>query len=669
MAFVVLVLASVATFAYLGVERLADLDLIVEREWTASAQAQLTTNRKRVLRHWLALESELLKTAHVARVGEGQPPPSPAEVAGTFVISRDKTLQLPASWHRSWDQLVETLPQDREGDSLLDQAERLEFSGAPGSLEKALKLYKRLATTVPGEEHYGITVRSRANLGAGAVASKLSLHSIAASYYGAIVADPQSAQVSPSIRAMAAHRHAVCLARRGKTANAAVVLKSLLRQLLTRTSKASSFDGIPISRRVYLSHRALTDLRELSEDSAVVDLFSELLEHRLAEEQLIRTVEDRIIPTLNQADGPAVSRRLVVRPTGGTFLAVVMPEDKGARRGVLLQIEAFFASVLLTDSGGPGDGRFVLALRFEGMPEGEGELVSQPLGDSIGGGRLEVLLQDPRLLGEAIQQRRLLLGALLALAGLALAAGATLVLRRLRHELRLSRFKTDLLAKLSHELRTPLTVIRSSAETLQLGRISEPEQVKRYLAGILTETLRLEAMVGNVMEVARSQLGRRELRFMPIPPADLLSEVETARRLYLERDGFTLTVACEQDLPPVRADVDSLRDALLNLVENAVKYSSEQREIDLDARRRESHVVISVADRGKGIDEAETTRIFQRYYRSPGSAVSNGLTEGLGLGLALVLETARSHDGTVEVAAREGGGTIFSLVLPLAEAE
>ena len=147
----------------------------------------------------------------------------------------------------------------------------------------------------------------------------------------------------------------------------------------------------------------------------------------------------------------------------------------------------------------------------------------------------------------------------------------------------LSRLKSDFLAQVSHDFRTPLAIIRSSAETLQLGRVNEKEKVARYLDVIVKETDRLDRFVGNVLEAARVELGRKTYRFAPVAPASLVRDVETARRLYLEEQGFSLEVAVADALPEITIDVEAVRSALFNLIENAVKYSGERKEMGLRA--------------------------------------------------------------------------------------
>ncbi|MCU0722494.1 MAG: HAMP domain-containing histidine kinase, partial [Planctomycetes bacterium] len=196
-------------------------------------------------------------------------------------------------------------------------------------------------------------------------------------------------------------------------------------------------------------------------------------------------------------------------------------------------------------------------------------------------------------------------------------------------------------------------------------RVRDPDKTRRYLEMVLKEAGRIEGMIGNVMDAARLELGRKTLHFAPVAPAELIAGVEKARRLLLEEAGFALEVAVEGEVPEILGDREVLQNALLNLVENAAKYSPERKEIRLSARRRGSEAVLSVEDRGMGIPPEEKARLFERFRRAGPAMRAAG---GVGLGLSLVLETVRAHGGRIEVEAREGGGTTFSLAFPAAPA-
>jgi two-component system phosphate regulon sensor histidine kinase PhoR len=133
----------------------------------------------------------------------------------------------------------------------------------------------------------------------------------------------------------------------------------------------------------------------------------------------------------------------------------------------------------------------------------------------------------------------------------------------------------------------------------------------------------------------------------------------------LKQGGFELKVEIENSLPKIRVDRDGLEQAILNLLDNAMKYSGDSRQIDLTLKREDSHAVVQVADRGRGIPPEEQERIFEKFYRV---SVGNGARiPGTGLGLSLVSHLVKTHEGRVEVESTPGKGSTFSIYLPLGE--
>jgi signal transduction histidine kinase len=142
----------------------------------------------------------------------------------------------------------------------------------------------------------------------------------------------------------------------------------------------------------------------------------------------------------------------------------------------------------------------------------------------------------------------------------------------------------------------------------------------------------------------------------------IVAEVLDAYRFQIEQQGFTLDVAVADDLPEVVADKEALGQALLNLVNNSVKYSRDEKYIRLDVRHDAGRVLISVTDRGIGVAKSEQRKIFEKFYRAEDSLVHE--TKGSGLGLSLVKHIMEAHGGSVEVESAPGKGSTFTLVLP-----
>lgn len=257
-------------------------------------------------------------------------------------------------------------------------------------------------------------------------------------------------------------------------------------------------------------------------------------------------------------------------------------------------------------------------------------------------------------------------------AGLVLAALLTviwLVMRVARKEMALAELKSRFVADVSHELKTPLAVIRLYAETLQSGRIIEEEKRQEYYAIIARESERLTNLINNILDFARIEAGRKEYALKPTDVGLVVRECHEDYRAELERQGFQHHLTIAPDLPPVDADRDAVTQVLLNLMNNAVKYSGEDRylavEVTRDTRRGRHGVLISIHDRGIGVRPEDRAQLFEGFYRSADTRVRE--RGGTGLGLALVKHIVDTHQGSIDVESRLVKGTTFRVFLPASE--
>ena len=258
------------------------------------------------------------------------------------------------------------------------------------------------------------------------------------------------------------------------------------------------------------------------------------------------------------------------------------------------------------------------------------------------------------------QFRRTLLVSLLALAALGVAAFATFTMAA--RETRLARMKSAFISNVSHEMKTPLALISMYAETLESGKISAPDKIRDYYRTILRESGKLAHMVDNVLDFARLESGRAAVRLELIDVGELATEVARNCGEQLRLGGFKLSLEIEPELPPIEGDRFALSQALMNLLDNAVKYSADTKEIRIAARRADGSVVVEIADKGIGIDPSEQQRIFEQFYRA-GDPMTQKV-RGAGLGLALVRHIVAAHRGRVELRSAPGSGSAFSVVLP-----
>lgn len=247
-----------------------------------------------------------------------------------------------------------------------------------------------------------------------------------------------------------------------------------------------------------------------------------------------------------------------------------------------------------------------------------------------------------------------------------LSTGTVLALVFVRREAVLSKLQSDFVSKVSHELRTPLTSIRMFVETLQLKRVSSPQEVDACLDVLNRETARLTARIERLLDWGRMEAGKRVYESAPERVEDIVAQsLEAFDANYVGRHE-QVTVELANDLPVLNVDRGALVDALVNLLTNANKYSPERGKIRLVAKADDKSVRISVIDQGVGIARREHRRIFDKFYRS--NELLSSDVEGSGLGLAIVRHVVQAHGGRVELESELGKGSTFTLVLPRPDA-
>jgi signal transduction histidine kinase len=241
--------------------------------------------------------------------------------------------------------------------------------------------------------------------------------------------------------------------------------------------------------------------------------------------------------------------------------------------------------------------------------------------------------------------------------------GTILTVRAVAHELELARLKSDFVSTVSHEFKSPLTSIRQLAEMLQSGRVPSGERQQRYYDVLVEQSSRLSSLVTNILDLARIEEGRKEFQFEAVDLDELVREMAVMAQHRVGHEGYIVEAHVEETLPPVRADRDAIGQAISNLVDNAVQYSGDTKQINLHASVGEGHVAIAVEDFGVGIPEDEIDKVFDRFYRG-GDALTRSV-KGSGLGLTLVKEIVEAHGGTVQVESEVGQGSRFTITLPV----
>src|SRR6266704_43022 len=255
---------------------------------------------------------------------------------------------------------------------------------------------------------------------------------------------------------------------------------------------------------------------------------------------------------------------------------------------------------------------------------------------------------------------------ILGFLSLMIVGGLVLTKHMVSKEMAVAKLKSDFVSNVSHELRTPLALIRLYAETLELGRITTADKKQQYYRIIRKESERLTALINNILDFSRIEAGRKEYEFRETDIADLVRNTLDSYRYQIEQQGFAFQESIDADLPVVRVDREAIARAVVNLVNNALKYSDGEKFLGVKLYRDNGAVKLEVEDHGIGIARRDQSKIFEKFYRTGDPLVHN--TKGSGLGLSLVQHITEAHGGEIAVESVPGTGSKFTLSLPLAPA-
>jgi two-component system phosphate regulon sensor histidine kinase PhoR len=221
--------------------------------------------------------------------------------------------------------------------------------------------------------------------------------------------------------------------------------------------------------------------------------------------------------------------------------------------------------------------------------------------------------------------------------------------------------RRELIGNISHEFRTPLAGIKAMAETLRDGAVDDQKIARDFLNRIDSEVDRLTQLVAELTELSRIETGKAELKLEPVNLNDLAEEVTAQLKPQAERQRLSLVKELAADLPRVPADRARVRQVIVNLLHNAIKFTDAGGRITVTTRREGDSITLAIADTGRGISGEDLPHVFERFYK--GDKVRSG--EGTGMGLAIAKHIVEAHGGDVRVESEEGKGSTFSFSLPL----
>jgi signal transduction histidine kinase len=296
------------------------------------------------------------------------------------------------------------------------------------------------------------------------------------------------------------------------------------------------------------------------------------------------------------------------------------------------------------------------------------ELLASSTGERLAARQVEPLsiaaiLANPDDLFAEQRQQTIWLAALLGIALLAVLGAFLAMQRALITERQLNQQKSDFVASVSHELRTPVSSMRLMLENLESGAVETDSARRNYLQLLGSECHRLSALIENVLDFARIEHDRKIYHMAEADVAAMIHDAVELMQPHAAQRRQKLIANVEPIEPAPQIDALALQQAVINLIDNAMKFSPPDTSITVSTRRRDERTwQLCVADQGPGIPESEHARIFERFYR-----IGNELrreTQGAGIGLAIVKHTVDAHGGRIEVDSQPGQGATFVLILP-----
>jgi len=241
--------------------------------------------------------------------------------------------------------------------------------------------------------------------------------------------------------------------------------------------------------------------------------------------------------------------------------------------------------------------------------------------------------------------------------------GIILMVRTVIHESEISRLKSEFVSSVSHELKTPLSLIRMFGETLDSGIVTDEKDRRKFYGIIRKESERLTHLIDNVLDFSRIDAGVKEYNFREADLVEVVSNSLEAYKFQTSDSGFKIESELPDESIILKIDKEAIPQVLLNLLNNAVKYSEEEKYIKVKVSKDSTSALISVTDHGVGISKEEQRKIFDKFYRV--STDKTKETPGTGLGLTLSRHIVDAHHGTIEVESEVGRGSTFTVRIPL----
>ena len=342
---------------------------------------------------------------------------------------------------------------------------------------------------------------------------------------------------------------------------------------------------------------------------------------------------------------------IIVEIDLGYLVGTVFPQFFGARSPRLYQVV-------------DNNGELVYGFPFTGIPNRD--VVEIPFSETMSHWRLRVTQKDRTTLTDRGSRNKLDLG-LIGISLTVIVAALFVVVVSLRRERRANELKSEFISNVSHELKTPLSIISMFGEMLALGRTKSASQATEYAEIIWRESVRLSRLIDNVLDFAKLEKGADVFEFTEQSMGEILDRALALCRHRIANAKMILEWEIEKDLPKAMIDQNAMTLAILNLVDNAIKYAHSGNKIVAHLYQKQKTLILDIQDFGPGIAPEEQDAIFERFYRS--RSVRLKPIRGSGIGLALVKHIAKAHQGNVVVISTHQTGSTFRLTIPITNRE
>lgn len=457
------------------------------------------------------------------------------------------------------------------------------------------------------------------------------------------------------------------LSRDASTGGHRKALENLLATANNYTPGSSEFLAMDSGTRIFIQQRAIK-MAEQNPDANRYAANIESAKRLLAAEELTVEVAQHYADTtsfqhwkvgrVHRLDIASDVYGLYCKAADKTFLLLRSGED--VRKDFGAFEKSFAASDVLyrvVDDKG---------VHVSGIKEpAEKAFLTPPVGKSLPGWQVELYFRDADVFEKKASREIALYTwtGVLVIALILLAGG--FAGKVVGNQIKLNRLKNDFIATVSHELKTPLASMRVLVDTLLEGRYKDQQQVTDYLQLVSRENERLTGLIDNFLTFSRMERNKQAFDFETVSPASIARHAADAVKTKFDEGKCEFDINIAQDLPDILADRDAMVTVLINLLDNAYKYSYDEKQIGLSVFAEDGSVCFCVSDNGTGLSRRAAKKIFDRFYQVDRSLTRP--TEGCGLGLSIVKFIVDAHKGTISVDSKPGKGSTFTVKLPVGD--